>query len=134
MASAQAIVGRQAGFPRGLARRWRMNRSLQLAAAFANTLATGATAASPPDAAWISQAQDPSLRSPNGCPASFISRDGLVLASRQCVSACIHSLSTAGTDYVRDGFYAAARSEERRCPAMGLDRLERGIYEDGRPV
>ena len=104
-----------------------MNRNLQLAAALALTLVAGVAAASNPDAAWISHVQDPSPRPADGCPASFISRDGLVLAGRQCVSGCIQSLSTAGTDYARDGFYAAARSEERQCPAMELDRLERVI-------
>jgi hypothetical protein len=48
----------------------------------------------------------------DGCTASFISADGLILTNYHCAFGAIQSLSTPENDYLRDGFYAAERGAE----------------------
>ena len=77
-----------------------------------------------PDAAWVSKVMKSSARLANGCSASFVSKNGLVLTNHHCARDCTQELSTAATDYIKDGFLANARSEELRCPALEINRLE----------
>ncbi len=46
------------------------------------------------------------------------------MTNHHCVRSCLRDLSTARRDLARDGFHAATRAAERRCPAMELNRLE----------
>ncbi len=48
----------------------------------------------------------------DGCTASFVSGDGLILTNYHCAFGAIQSLTTTDNDYLRDGFYAAERSAE----------------------
>jgi hypothetical protein len=48
----------------------------------------------------------------DGCTASFVSADGLILTNYHCAFGAIQSLTTTENDYLRDGFYAAERSAE----------------------
>ncbi len=48
----------------------------------------------------------------DGCTASFVSSDGLILTNYHCAFGAIQSLTTTETDYLRDGFYAAERNAE----------------------
>jgi hypothetical protein len=52
-----------------------------------------------------------------GCTGSFVSPDGLVLTNHHCVARCLSDISSAGANYVADGFHAASRAAERKCPA-----------------
>jgi hypothetical protein len=54
---------------------------------------------------------------------SFVSPKGLLFTNHHVASECIQQLSTREHDYMRDGFYAAAESEERRCPDLEADVL-----------
>jgi hypothetical protein len=76
-----------------------------------------------PDAAWLQHVQLSTLRLAEGCTASFISPDGLVMTNHHCARGCIGALSDAKHDYIATGFYAAALKEERRCPDMEADQL-----------
>ncbi|MFO1056746.1 MAG: S46 family peptidase [Dongiaceae bacterium] len=76
-----------------------------------------------PDAAWLDHVRLGSLRLAQGCSASLISRDGLVLTNHHCARSCIEQLSSAGRDLVADGYLAAAAAEERRCPEHEADQL-----------
>ena len=57
------------------------------------------------------------------CSASFVSGSGLVVTNHHCARDCVEAVSTAETDYVEKGFYAATRDEELLCPDLYLDQL-----------
>jgi hypothetical protein len=77
-----------------------------------------------PDAAWLGKAMRASARLAGGCSGSFVSPQGLVLTNHHCVAECVEQLSSAGKDYMKNGFLARSRGEELTCPAMEVNRLE----------
>lgn len=77
-----------------------------------------------PDARWIEHVMKASVRLAGGCSGSFVSPEGLVLTNAHCAIGCVQELSDARNDYVNQGFVARSREQERRCPAMELNRLE----------
>ncbi len=58
-----------------------------------------------------------------GASASFVSPDGLVFTNHHVGAGCVHNLSTATHDYIKDGFYAATREQEPRCPGIEVQNL-----------
>ena len=75
------------------------------------------------DQKWLNRVQAASVRLTSGCSASLVSKDGLVFSNHHCVVDCAQSLSTEKTDYVKEGFAAATREEERKCPGMQAEVL-----------
>jgi V8-like Glu-specific endopeptidase len=75
------------------------------------------------DQAWLDRVQAASVRLTSGCSASVVSPQGLVLTNHHCVVGCVQDLSTAQQDFVKAGFYTAARTEERQCPGMQAEIL-----------
>lgn len=75
------------------------------------------------DKAWLDRVQAASVRLSTGCSASLVSKEGLVLTNHHCVVDCAQALSTAKTDFVKDGFVIATRAEERKCPGMQAEVL-----------
>lgn len=73
--------------------------------------------------AWLQRIQRATTRHESGCTGSFVSPDGLVLTNHHCVMECLSDLSGPGRDYVEDGFNAAARTDERKCPTEILSVL-----------
>lgn len=71
-----------------------------------------------PDQAWLDNVQAAAVRLTGGCSASFVSPDGLILTNHHCVVDCVQALSTPDHDFVRGGYAAAARPEERACPGQ----------------
>ena len=67
--------------------------------------------------------QHAAVRLSTGCSASVVSPDGLVLTNHHCVADCAQDLSTPTQDYVKSGFMAATRREERLCPGMQAEML-----------
>ncbi len=63
------------------------------------------------------------VRLSSGCSASLVSGRGLVLTNHHCVRDCAQNLSTSQTDYVKDGFSAARREDEKLCPGMQAEIL-----------
>jgi hypothetical protein len=53
-----------------------------------------------------------------GSSGSFVSAGGLVLTNREAVANCVAKLGTPEHDYVKDGFYAPAGSDERACAGL----------------
>jgi hypothetical protein len=45
-----------------------------------------------------------------------VSPDGLMATNHHVGLSCIQNVSSAETDYVKSGFYAATRGEEAACP------------------
>jgi hypothetical protein len=81
------------------------------------------------DKAWLDHVQRAAVRLSSGCSASVVTADGLILTNNHCVRDCAQALSSAGRDYVMDGFSAADRTQERLCPGMEAEVLT-GISDD----
>lgn len=73
--------------------------------------------------AWLRSAQLATTRLENGCTGSFASPDGLVLTNNHCVWGCIRNLSSAERNLSDEGFMAANREQELRCPGQQLSVL-----------
>jgi len=65
------------------------------------------------DQAWLTKVRGAAVRLSSGCSASLVSGRGLVLTNHHCVRDCAQNLSTSQTDYVKDGFSAARREDEK---------------------
>ncbi|MDP3738299.1 MAG: S46 family peptidase [Hyphomonadaceae bacterium] len=77
-----------------------------------------------PDQKWLDRVRKASVRLDGGCSGSVVSKDGLVLTNHHCVSDCESDLSSAGNDYVEDGFLAPARKDEKICPGAEASILQ----------
>jgi hypothetical protein len=76
-----------------------------------------------PDAAWLDHARLSSIRLAQGCSASLVSADGLVMTNHHCARECVSELADARHDYIANGFYAATVADEKRCPALEANQL-----------
>src|SRR6202042_2991893 len=76
-----------------------------------------------PDAAWLTHARLASVRLAQGCSASLVSADGLVMTNHHCARQCVSDLADAKHDYIAKGFYAAAGADEKRCPELEANQL-----------
>jgi len=76
------------------------------------------------DQAWLDKVRGSAVRLSSGCSASVVTGDGLVLTNHHCISDCAQSLSTAKTDYIKAGFAAPARKDEKLCAGMQAEILE----------
>jgi hypothetical protein len=77
-----------------------------------------------PSEAWLGRVRVSALRYGNGCSASFVSGEGLVMTNHHCARACIEGVTHEGEDFLSNGFYAARREDERTCPGLYLDQLQ----------
>jgi hypothetical protein len=75
------------------------------------------------DQPWLDRVQAAAVQLSVGCSASIVTPTGLVLTNHHCVIDCAQQLSTATQDYVKDGFLAAARTDEKLCPGMTAEVL-----------
>jgi hypothetical protein len=76
-----------------------------------------------PDDAWLDHVRLSSVRLAQGCSASFVSPNGLVMTNHHCAHTCIEQLSTAQRDYVKTGFTAKTLTDEVKCPALEVNQL-----------
>jgi hypothetical protein len=74
------------------------------------------------DQAWLDRVRNAAVRL-NGCSASLVSGEGLVLTNHHCVVSCVQDLSSAENDYVKNGFMVATREEELKCPGQTAEIL-----------
>lgn len=63
-----------------------------------------------------------------GCTGSFVSADGLILTNHHCAFRAVREASTVENDYLRDGFLALNRSEEKEAKGYTVRITE--TYED----
>ena len=75
--------------------------------------------------AWLGRVQNAAVRLSSGCSASVVSPNGLVLTNHHCVRDCVAALSTAQVNYIKDGFQATRRADEKLCPGMQAEILTR---------
>src|SRR6516225_5920213 len=68
---------------------------------------------------WLDHLRLSSVRF-GGASAEFVSEDGLVLSNHHVGSSALQRLSNAEHNYLRDGFYARTRAEEKPCPGVEL--------------
>ena len=73
--------------------------------------------------AWLDHLRLASVRFMDGGSGSFVSADGLMITNHHVGLGCIENVSSAGKDYVQDGFYAPARSGEAACPGYEVNVL-----------
>ncbi|WP_420471795.1 S46 family peptidase [Brevundimonas sp. FT23042] len=74
------------------------------------------------DQQWLDRVRNASVRI-QGCSASFVSPEGLILTNWHCVVGCSQELSSPQEDLVKNGFMAGTREEERRCPGQTAEVL-----------
>src|SRR6185437_14796252 len=77
-----------------------------------------------PDAAWLAHARLSSARLAGICSASFVSGSGLIMTNHHCAHDCVAALSTAGHDYVKQGYLAKDQKDEQKCPDLEVQRLD----------
>ncbi len=61
----------------------------------------------------------------NGCTASFVSKDGLLVTNHHCGFSAISELSTPEKNLLRDGFAAATHADELPAPGVVASVLKR---------
>jgi hypothetical protein len=62
----------------------------------------------------------------NGCSASFVSKDGLVVTNHHCATSALQKNSTPSQNMLKDGMLAQSRSDERSSgPAARLSVLSK---------
>jgi hypothetical protein len=76
-----------------------------------------------PSQAWLDNVRLSSVKFGNGCSASFVSPNGLVMTNHHCARGCIQQLSTAQKDFIANGFYAQTQAQELQCPALEVSQL-----------
>ncbi len=76
-----------------------------------------------PTTDWIDHLRLSSVRFNDGGSGSFVSPNGLVLTNHHVAAGQLQKLSSAKRDYLKDGFYAATRSAELKCPDLELNVL-----------
>jgi Peptidase S46 len=76
-----------------------------------------------PSQAWLDKIRLGAIRLANGCSASLVSANGLVMTNHHCVRDCVQDLSTPRRDYLAQGFFAASERDERRCPKLEANQL-----------
>jgi len=76
-----------------------------------------------PDQAWLDRVRLGSIRLANGCSASLVSPDGLVMTNHHCIRGCLEDLSNKDRDLLATGFLAATREQEELCPKFEANQL-----------
>lgn len=72
---------------------------------------------------WLADVRQSALELGNGCSASFVSEDGLIMTNHHCVRGMLQSVEEEGENIHKDGFYAETLDKERRIPGLFADRL-----------
>ncbi len=72
---------------------------------------------------WLEKVRKSSLRLGNGCSASFISADGLIMTNHHCVRGRLSGLSEEGEDLLGNGFFAESLEDERVMEGLFVDQL-----------
>src|ERR1700731_1530391 len=73
---------------------------------------------------WLANVQRASVRFNNGGSGGFVSPDGLGVTHHHIGADSILKLSTKGKNLHRDGFVAATREGELKCPDLELNVLQ----------
>jgi nicotinamide mononucleotide adenylyltransferase len=76
-----------------------------------------------PSAQWLDHLQKSSVRFSSGGSGSFVSSAGLVITNHHVGADALQKFSDEQHNYLRDGFYARDRAQEKKCVDLELDVL-----------
>jgi Peptidase S46 len=74
--------------------------------------------------AWIKNAMLASVRLNSGGSGGFVSPEGLLVTNHHVAADSVQKLSKAGLDLYNDGFHAATRDKELKCPDLEINVLQ----------
>jgi hypothetical protein len=77
-----------------------------------------------PTKEWLDHVQRASVRFNSGGSGSFISPEGLVMTNHHVGADALQKMGDAKHNYMKDGFYAKSRDEEKRCLDLELNVLQ----------
>jgi len=80
-----------------------------------------------PSKQWLEDVKLSALRFGNGCSASFISEDGLVMTNHHCGRGYVSTVTKPGEDFTQTGFWATTLADERPVPTLWVDQLIKTI-------
>jgi hypothetical protein len=72
---------------------------------------------------WLDRLQKASVRFNSGGSGSFVSATGLVITNHHVGADALQKFSDEQHNYLRDGFYARTRTEEKKCIDLELNVL-----------
>lgn len=73
---------------------------------------------------WLERAMLASVRLNSGGSGGFVSPEGLLVTNHHVAADSLQKLSTPQKDFYADGFYAATRAEELKCPDLEINVLQ----------
>jgi len=76
-----------------------------------------------PDPSWYEHLQKSSVRFNSGGSGEFVSEDGLILSNHHVGADALQKFGDGRHNYLRDGFHARTRDEEKRCLDLELNVL-----------
>ncbi len=76
-----------------------------------------------PSNEWLDKVQKSALKFGNGCSASFISEDGLIMTNHHCIRGILRDLSTDKVDLLKYKFYAENQEDELKIPGLFVRQL-----------
>jgi hypothetical protein len=76
-----------------------------------------------PNEEWLDKVQKSALKFGNGCSASFISEDGLIMTNHHCIRGILRDLSTEEKDLLKYKFYAEKPEDELKIPGLFVRQL-----------
>jgi len=76
-----------------------------------------------PSTELLEKFQKSALKFGNGCSASFVSEDGLIMTNHHCVRGILEKAQKENENILRDGFFANTIEEERTIPNLKVEQL-----------
>lgn len=76
-----------------------------------------------PSAELLEKFQKSALKFGNGCSASFVSEDGLIMTNHHCVRGILEKAQKENENILRDGFFANVIEDERVIPNLKVEQL-----------
>jgi hypothetical protein len=76
-----------------------------------------------PSSAWLEHVQKSSIRFNSGGSGSFVSKDGLLISNHHVAADSLQKFGDEQHNYLRDGFIARTRAEEKKCLDLELNVL-----------
>lgn len=76
-----------------------------------------------PSKELLEKFQKSALKFGNGCSASFVSEDGLIMTNHHCVRGILATAQKENENILRDGFFADVLQDERTIPNLKVEQL-----------